>query len=162
ESLLLAGVDDVGDLERRRVRLVEHGHLDRVDLDFSRRQLRVLHRAAAEDGASNADDPLGADGLRLLVGLLRQLGVAREVRIEHDLGHALAVSKIDEDTASMVAVTRYPAEEHDLLALVARAQVSATVRAFQLVDEACHGSSPNWESGAAQGRPSVGPNEGQV
>ena len=45
--------------------------------------------------------------------LVRLLG---DVRLEDDLGEALAVAQVDEDRAAVVAAVLHPAEEHHLLA----------------------------------------------
>ncbi len=139
EAFFLRGVEVVLDLEGRGVGLVEDRELDRVDLDLAGRQARVHVRAAAEDRAADADDPLGSERLREVMRLLREIAVARELRVEDDLRDALTVAQIDEDAAAMVAVARHPSEQDDFLAGVRCAQGAVVMRAFELVDESGHG-----------------------
>src|ERR1019366_7032792 len=85
----LGGVDLIGDLERRRVALVEDGQLGPAHLDLARGQARVLVGAPPDDEPPDADDPLAAQGLGQRVGLLGELAVPREVGIEDQLGDPL-------------------------------------------------------------------------
>jgi hypothetical protein len=146
EADLLARVDLVGHLERRRLCPVEDGGLDHDDLDLPRGELRVDGAdelvlllapllAARAHGAADADDPLAAHRLAERVRVLRHVGV------EDDLGHAVAVTQIDEDEAAVIAPALHPSEEDDLLADVGRAQLATAVGALQLVDESAHISS---------------------
>ena len=101
-----AGRGRVVDLERQRGGLVEHLELADVDLDGTGRQVRVL--GALRTGlhaTAYADTVFAAQR----VGALGDLGLA-----EHDLGHAGTVAQVDEDHATVVSTTAYPAGEGDL------------------------------------------------
>ena len=138
EALLLRGVEVVLDLERRGVGLVEDRELDRVDLDLAGRQARVHVRAAAQNDAADADDPLGPQACAVSCDVFGEIPVSRELRVEDDLRDALAVAQIDEDAAAVVAVARYPPEKDDFLAGVRCAEGAVVMRAFELVDESGH------------------------
>ena len=87
------------------------------DLDRAGRELGVDLRAARADLAGDADAPLGRRSPASACAALSILGV------EDDLGEAVAVAEVDEHAAAVVATRLHPAEEDDLLADVAGAQV---------------------------------------
>ena len=91
KAFFLARIELVDDLEGRRVALVEDAEFDDVDLDRARGEFRVHVSAAALHNAANADNPLGTQRLRLLVGQLRLVAVALQVGIEDELRGAFAV-----------------------------------------------------------------------
>ena len=102
----LAGGGRVVDLERQRGGLVEYLELADVDLDGAGRQVRVLGTLRTGlHATADADTVLAAQR----VGALGDLGLA-----EHDLCDAGTVAQVDEDHATVVSATAYPAGEGDL------------------------------------------------
>ena len=84
-------------------------------LDLAGGQVRVPHALGAiAHRAGDADHPLAAELLRRRVGRRRVLGV------EHDLHDALAVAKVDERDAAVVAAVGHPPAERHLVAGVRR------------------------------------------
>ena len=111
------------DLEGRGLGGVEDLDLRGQDLDLAGGEALVGHALGPHaDGAGNLDRPLGADRL----GAGEGLGT-RELGVEGDLGHALAVAQVDEDEAAVIAAVPDPAGEHDLLADVLGAQLCAAM-----------------------------------
>ena len=90
-------------MERRRLRLREHGELRREQLDLAAREVRV-HRALGPlaHAALDGEHVLAAQPL----GLGEHLGL---VRIEHDLQQPFAIAQVDEDHAAVIAAAVHPA-----------------------------------------------------
>ena len=120
EPQLLARVAVVFDGEGRGIRAVEDGGLEHAELDLAGGEIGVLRAhhlafllaellAARPHGAPHADHPLAAQ----LAGHRVRLG--RALRVEDDLGHALAIPQIDEDDGAMIAAVLYPAKQHRFL-----------------------------------------------
>ncbi len=94
--------------------------LERVggDLDVAGRQPRILRsRGTPAHGAGDAQ--------HVFVAQVLGFGKSRVLRIEDDLGHALAIAQVDEDQAAVVAAPIDPACELHGLAGIAGAQRSA-------------------------------------
>ena len=130
------------DLKRHRLGAVEDLELGGVDLDLAGLEPRVHVAAAGDDLAPDADAVLQAK----LPGELVHL--RPHVRLEHDLGDALAVPQVDEDRAAVVAPVVHPAEEDDVLADVPLGELATGVRALGLGDEAGQMGSSGKEQGS--------------
>ena len=100
-----------------------------MHLDLAGGHLGVAARAAVDHRAGDADAELGAQ----LAG--QGVGLGVDARLEHDLGEAAAVAQIDEHAAAVIAAGGDPAEQHDLLPDVGRAQGAAVVGTFQIFQE---------------------------
>ena len=118
---VLAGLDAVLNLERRGDGRVEHLGVVGQDLDLAGRELSVggLLATGAHD-AVDLDGPLGTHGLGDLKGIA--VGV---LGVEGELRDALAVTKVAEDKAAVVAATAHPTGEGDLFAHVLEAKLAA-------------------------------------
>ena len=118
---VLARLDAVLDLERRGDGRVEHLGVVGQDLDLAGRELGVggLLTTSAHD-AVDLDGPLGTHGLGDLKGIA--VGV---LGVEGELRDALAVTKVAEDKAAVVAATTHPTGEGDLFAHVLEAKLAA-------------------------------------
>ena len=118
---VLAGLDAVLNLERRGDGSVEHLGVVGQNLDLAGRELGVggLLATGAHD-AVDLDGPLGTHGLGNLKGIA--VGV---LGVEGELRDALAVAKVAEDKAAVVAATAHPTGEGDLFAHVLAAKLAA-------------------------------------
>ena len=118
---VLAGLDAVLDLERRGDGRIEYLGVVGQDLDLAGRELGVggLLATSAHD-AVDLDGPLGTHGLGDLKGIA--VGV---LGVEGELRDALAVAKVAEDKAAVVAATAHPTGEGDLFAHVLEAKLAA-------------------------------------
>ena len=118
---ILAGLDAVLDLERRSDGSVEHLGVVGQDLNLAGRELGVggLLATGAHD-AVNLDGPLGTHGLGDLKGVA--VGV---LGVEGKLRDALAVAKVAENKAAVIAATAHPTGEGNLFAHVLAAKLAA-------------------------------------
>src|SRR5208283_5277199 len=101
---------------------VHHLQLLHLDLDLAGREvLVVLAWETMGDLAGDGDDPFAAQ----LTGGGYQFGF---LRLEDDLGQAVAVAQVDEKQGALIAVAIDPAVEGDVLANVSFTQLTASVR----------------------------------
>src|SRR5271167_2924756 len=122
EADFLGGRLAVGNLKRHRRRRAQNLKRSDHHLDFAGRQLSVDGPLrAAHDLAFDRDVELGAYVTRGLVGG----GIVH--RIQHQLHDSVAVAKIDEDKAAMIAPGLYPSPERNLAAYVAGANGATIV-----------------------------------
>jgi hypothetical protein len=70
----------------------------------------------------------------------RGIAVPQQIRIEHELGDAFPIAKVDEDAPAVVAVLCHPSEKNDGLALIGGAELVAMMGALQFIDESGHGA----------------------
>ena len=122
EPNLLGGRLAVGNLKRHRRRRAQS--LERADhyLDFAGRKLGVDGAlGAAHDLALHRDVKLGAS----LAGSLVRGGIMRG--IQDQLHDSVAVAKIDEDKAAVIASRLHPSPERDLAANVGSANRAAVI-----------------------------------
>ncbi len=113
--------------KRRQARVVEDEQLGGFDLDFAGGHLGIDGVLIAQAHfAHGGDDVLRAD--------LFALGVAvgRQLLVEHNLGDAGAVAKVEKDEVAVVAAAINPAHQHHLLAGIGGAQVAAQMRPFKI------------------------------
>ena len=129
EALLLARVDLVLDLERRRLGAVEDLELGRVDLDLAGLESRVHVGAARDDLPADADAVLEPELASEVVH------VGPDVLLEHHLGDPRPVAHVDEHRPAVVAPVVHPPEEDDLLADIVLREVTARVGSLELGDE---------------------------
>ena len=124
QARILAGLDAILDLERRGHGGVEHLGVIGQDLDLAGCEFDVgsLLATGAHDTV-DLDGPLGTHGLGDLEGVtVGVLGIERELR------NALAIAKVTENEATMVAAAAYPTSKGNLLAHVLTAKLAAGVR----------------------------------
>ena len=101
----------VVELERQGLRARDDLELVHLDLDLSRRDVRVHGLGcAAHDFAPCVHDELGTDLVRDLRGLGRPLG------IDDELDDARVIAQVDEDQPAVVAAARDPPGDVDRLA----------------------------------------------
>ena len=118
---VLARLDAVLDLERRGDGRVEHLSMVGQDLNLAGRELGVGGLlATGTHNAMDLDGPLGTHGLGDLKGVA--VGV---LGVEGELRDALAVAKVAENKAAVVAATAHPTGEGDLFAHVLAAKLAA-------------------------------------
>ena len=135
EPQRLVGLELVLDGEGRRVGLREHLEIRGPHLDGAGRQVGVLVAAARLHLAGDADAVLGAQ-----VGGEREQRRGRLRRIEHQLREALAIAKIDEHAAAVIAIARDPAGQGDLRSDIGVAELAAGVAATVTLEERGHGA----------------------
>ena len=100
-------LDVLVELERDRLRAVQHFDAAREQFDLARSEVRVGRaRRPRPHRAGHLDHPLATEPL----GLGEDLG---RVRIEDDLQQAVAVAQVDENDAAVVATTMDPAGHFD-------------------------------------------------
>src|SRR5262249_15158912 len=108
--------------EGRRRAAVEDLHLVCPDLDLARTKLGVLLAGKPmNDGPFDGDDPFAAQLARGVEQFLAAL------RLENDLGDAVAVAEIDEHEQILIAAGVDPPVENDGFADVGFAQLAAGV-----------------------------------
>src|SRR4029453_17504156 len=96
--------------ERQRRRARDHLELVDLDLDLARGQVRVHGlRRAGRDLAGRAEHELVPDVVRDPGGFRAAL------RVDHQLGDARLVAKVDEDQAPVIAAARGPARQGEPL-----------------------------------------------
>jgi hypothetical protein len=106
---VLAHLDAILDRERRRLGRVQHLEPGRGDLDLAGGELGVLHTVGTgAHPAGHPDDILAPQLLGTGVRLGRVFGV------EYDLHHAVAVAKVDEGDAAVVAPMGHPSAQGHL------------------------------------------------
>jgi len=113
------------DLERRSFRLGEEFEVARVNFDSAGWEIRVDHAFGADDDiAGDADDILAAQ----VRGDIHFFG-GEIIGMKDDLRDAVAIAKVDEQDAAVIAVFFDPAIEGDCLAGVIFAKFTAGVGA---------------------------------
>ena len=65
----------------------------------------------------------------------------RALGVENDLGHTLAIAQVDENDRAVVPAVLDPAVKHYFITDIGRADRTAVMGSFELIDETGHESS---------------------
>ena len=126
EPNIFVNLDAVLNVERRSLRLVEYPKLGDDDLDLARRHFRIdrLVRTRA-NGSVYADHEFIAKRFGFVECLFTHCRF-----VENNLHQAGTVAHVDKDQSAVIAPTRYPTRQIDLLAFVGFAELAAIHRSF--------------------------------
>ncbi len=121
------GVGRIGYFERRRLGFRENMKLGRVDLNIAGRELGIMR-----SGGTVVDCPLHRDHeLRASPLSLDQHRWVEGLRIDHNLGDAVAVAQVQKEQTAEISISVDPAVEPDRGADIGRAELAASMGTFQ-------------------------------
>ena len=125
----------LNDLKRRRLRLVEDAQLFHGNLNITGRNLAVARGTHAYH-ATGGNHVLTAQSERFLKhGLIRIL-------IERQLHNTGAVTQVNENQLTQIALTLYPTKHRNLAAGIFLTEHAAIIGAMQTFNRFCHSNLP--------------------